>query len=45
MRTFVAVVGTGRFQHAAADLSIPRQAVSKRIAGPGSPAPVVPVDG
>ncbi len=33
MRTFVAVVDTGRFQDAAADLSISQQAVSKRIAG------------
>ncbi|GAA0841551.1 LysR family transcriptional regulator [Streptosporangium amethystogenes subsp. fukuiense] len=33
MRTFVAVVDTGQFQHAAADLSITQQAVSKRIAG------------
>ncbi|MGN9788556.1 LysR family transcriptional regulator [Nonomuraea sp. ZG12] len=33
VRTFVAVVDTGQFQHAAADLSITQQAVSKRIAG------------
>lgn len=33
MRTFVTVVDTGQFQHAAADLSITQQAVSKRIAG------------
>ncbi|MEV4173127.1 LysR family transcriptional regulator [Nonomuraea sp. NPDC049709] len=33
VRTFVAVVDTGRFQDAAADLSITQQAVSKRIAG------------
>ncbi|GAA4204308.1 LysR family transcriptional regulator [Streptosporangium oxazolinicum] len=33
VRTFVAVVGTGRFQDAAADLSITQQAVSKRVAG------------
>ncbi len=33
MRTFVAVVDTGQFQEAAADLSITQQAVSKRIAG------------
>ncbi|WP_329091328.1 LysR family transcriptional regulator [Streptosporangium sp. NBC_01469] len=33
MRTFVAVVDTGQFQDAAADLSITQQAVSKRIAG------------
>lgn len=33
MRTFVAVVDGGQFQHAAADLSITQQAVSKRIAG------------
>lgn len=32
MRTFVAVVDGGRFQEAAADLSITQQAVSKRIA-------------
>jgi DNA-binding transcriptional LysR family regulator len=33
VRTFVAVVDTGQFQDAAADLSITQQAVSKRIAG------------
>ncbi|MEV4245762.1 LysR family transcriptional regulator [Streptosporangium canum] len=33
VRTFVAVVETGQFQEAAADLSITQQAVSKRIAG------------
>ncbi|WP_433371808.1 LysR family transcriptional regulator [Streptosporangium sp. CA-115845] len=33
VRTFVAVVDTGQFQHAAADLSVTQQAVSKRIAG------------
>ncbi|OUC98768.1 LysR family transcriptional regulator [Streptosporangium minutum] len=33
VRTFVAVVETGQFQDAAADLSITQQAVSKRIAG------------
>ncbi|MEU7455938.1 LysR family transcriptional regulator [Streptosporangium roseum] len=33
VRTFVAVVDTGQFQHAAADLSITQQAVSKRVAG------------
>ncbi|WP_327092201.1 LysR family transcriptional regulator [Nonomuraea sp. NBC_01738] len=33
VRTFVAVVDGGQFQHAAADLSITQQAVSKRIAG------------
>ncbi|MFD8526419.1 LysR family transcriptional regulator [Streptosporangium canum] len=33
VRTFVAVVDTGQFQEAAADLSITQQAVSKRIAG------------
>ncbi|MCG5215159.1 LysR family transcriptional regulator [Streptosporangium sp. KLBMP 9127] len=33
VRTFVTVVDTGQFQHAAADLSITQQAVSKRIAG------------
>ncbi|MGP3988441.1 LysR family transcriptional regulator [Streptomyces sp. 3N207] len=33
VRTFVAVVDAGRFQDAAADLSISQQAVSKRIAG------------
>ncbi|MEU8204706.1 LysR family transcriptional regulator [Streptosporangium sp. NPDC049046] len=33
VRTFVAVVDTGRFQDAAADLSITQQAVSKRVAG------------
>lgn len=32
VRTFVAVVDTGRFQEAAADLSVTQQAVSKRIA-------------
>ena len=32
MRTFVAVADAGQFQHAAADLSITQQAVSKRIA-------------
>jgi Bacterial regulatory helix-turn-helix protein, lysR family len=31
-RTFVAVVDAGQFQHAATDLSITQQAVSKRIA-------------
>ncbi|MEV0612019.1 LysR family transcriptional regulator [Nonomuraea sp. NPDC050404] len=33
VRTFVAVVDTGQFQDAAAELSITQQAVSKRIAG------------
>ncbi|AWS41638.1 LysR family transcriptional regulator [Streptosporangium sp. 'caverna'] len=33
VRTFVTVVDTGQFQHAAVDLSITQQAVSKRIAG------------
>lgn len=33
VRTFVAVVDAGRFQDAAADLSITQQAVSKRVAG------------
>ncbi|MER5326082.1 LysR family transcriptional regulator [Streptosporangium roseum] len=33
VRTFVAVVDTGQFQHAAVDLSITQQAVSKRVAG------------
>ncbi len=33
VRTFVAVVEAGRFQEAAAELSITQQAVSKRIAG------------
>ncbi|WP_435878135.1 LysR family transcriptional regulator, partial [Streptosporangium canum] len=33
VRTFVAVVDTGQFQEAAADLSITQQAVSKRVAG------------
>jgi DNA-binding transcriptional LysR family regulator/RimJ/RimL family protein N-acetyltransferase len=32
VRTFVAVADAGQFQHAAADLSITQQAVSKRIA-------------
>ncbi|MCG6499301.1 LysR family transcriptional regulator [Kitasatospora sp. A2-31] len=32
VRTFVAIVDSGRFQEAAADLSITQQAVSKRIA-------------
>ncbi|GAA2797077.1 LysR family transcriptional regulator [Kitasatospora sp. CM 4170] len=32
VRTFVAVVDSGRFQEAAADLSITQQAVSKRVA-------------
>jgi len=32
VRTFVAVADAGQFQEAAADLSITRQAVSKRIA-------------
>ncbi len=33
MRTFVAVVDTGQFQEAAAELAVTQQAVSKRIAG------------
>ncbi|MEU1150333.1 LysR family transcriptional regulator [Streptomyces sp. NPDC005863] len=33
VRTFVAVVDTGQFQEAAADLSVTPQAVSKRVAG------------
>jgi DNA-binding transcriptional LysR family regulator len=33
VRTFVAVVDTGQFQDAAAELSITQQAVSKRVAG------------
>ncbi|HEX6341939.1 LysR family transcriptional regulator, partial [Umezawaea sp.] len=33
VRTFVAAVDAGRFQDAAADLSITQQAVSKRVAG------------
>jgi DNA-binding transcriptional LysR family regulator len=33
VRTFVAVAEAGQFQHAAADLAITQQAVSKRIAG------------
>jgi DNA-binding transcriptional LysR family regulator len=32
VRTYLAVVDTGQFQHAAADLSVTQQAVSKRIA-------------
>jgi DNA-binding transcriptional LysR family regulator len=32
VRTFVAVADTGQFQHAADDLSITQQAVSKRVA-------------
>ncbi|MEE1822031.1 LysR family transcriptional regulator [Streptomyces sp. BE20] len=32
VRTFVAVVDAGRFQHAAAELSVSQQAVSKRVA-------------
>jgi DNA-binding transcriptional LysR family regulator len=33
VRTFVVVVSSGQFQHAAAELSLTQQAVSKRIAG------------
>jgi DNA-binding transcriptional LysR family regulator len=33
VRTFVTVADTGRFQDAAADLSVTQQAVSKRVAG------------
>jgi len=32
VRTFVAAADSGQFQHAAADLSVTQQAVSKRIA-------------
>jgi hypothetical protein len=34
VRTFVAAADAGRLQEAAADLSISRQAVSKRVAAP-----------